>query len=126
MAGAPSTRAWTTDVPFLRPSEMLAGDPLPGWSGRFLHSANMTFAHYVIAPGAAPLHEHQHAQEEVWHIVEGEVALSIAGEEQVLDAGCVAVVPPDTPHAVRPLSACRAIIADYPLRPNLPGQSNSA
>ena len=113
-------------MPFLRPSEMLAGDPLPGWSGRFLHSANMTFAHYVIAPGAAPLHEHQHAQEEVWHIVEGEVALSIAGEEQVLDAGCVAVVPPDTPHAVRPLSACRAIIADYPLRPNLPGQSNSA
>ncbi len=112
-------------MPFVRPSEMLAGEPLPGWSGRFLHSANMTFAHYAIAPDAAPLHEHQHPQEEVWHIIEGEVALSIAGEEQALDAGCVAVVPPDTPHSVRPLSACRAIIADYPLRPNLPGQSNS-
>jgi hypothetical protein len=39
----------------------------------------------------------------------------------VLSAGCVAIVPPQTPHSVRPLSACQAIIADYPLRPNLPG-----
>ncbi len=113
-------------MPFFRPSEMLGGVPLPGWSGRFLQSANMTFAHYTIAADAAPLHEHQHEQEEVWHIVDGEVALSIAGEEQVLGAGWVAVVPPDTPHSVRPLSAWRAIIADYPLRPNLPGQSNVA
>ena len=83
---------------------MLAGEPLPGWSGRFLHSANMTFAHYDIAAGAAPLHEHQHEQEEVWHIIEG--------EERVLGAGCIAVVPPDTPHSVRPLGACRAVTAD--------------
>ena len=112
-------------MPFLRPSDMLAGRPLPGWSGRFLHSDNMTFAHYDIAADAAPLHEHRHEQEEVWHIVDGEVALTIGGEEQVLGAGCVAVVPPDTAHSVRPLGACRAIIADYPLRPNLPGMSSS-
>ncbi len=110
-------------MPFLRPFDMLAGEPLPGWTGRFLHSANMTFAHYDIAAGAAPLHEHQHEQEEVWHIVDGEVALTIAGEEQVLGAGCVAVVPRDTPHSVRPVGASRAIIADYPLRPNLPGEA---
>ncbi len=104
----------------MRPSEMLAGEPLPGWNSRFHHSATMKFAHYEIAAGAAPPHEHQHEQEEVWHIVEGEVALRIDGEEQVLTAGRVAVVP----HAVRPLGACRAIIADYPLRPSLPGPAH--
>ncbi|HEX3333321.1 MAG TPA: cupin domain-containing protein [Acidimicrobiales bacterium] len=104
---------------------MLAGTPLPGWSGRFLHSANMTFAHYDIAADAVPLHEHQHEQEEVWHIVDGEVALTIDGEEAVLGSGCIAVVPPATVHSVRPLGPCRAIIADYPLRPNLPGMSSS-
>ena len=57
-AGATGTPGWTTDVPFVRPSDMLAGEPLPGWNGRFLHSAHMTFAHYDIAAGAAPLHEH--------------------------------------------------------------------
>ena len=64
---------------------MLAGEPLPGWNGRFLHSATMTFAHYDIAAGAAPLHGHQ--------------------------------------HEVRPLGACRAIVADDPLRMSLPGLS---
>lgn len=108
-------------MPFVRPADMVSATPLPGWSGRFLHSANMTFAHYDIAPGAAPLHEHHHEQEEVWHVVDGEIALTIDGEEQVLTAGCVAVVPPETPHSVRPMGAARAIIADYPLRPNLPG-----
>jgi mannose-6-phosphate isomerase-like protein (cupin superfamily) len=104
---------------------MLSGTPLPGWSGRFLHSATMTFAHYEIAADAAPLHEHHHEQEEVWHVVDGEIALTIGGEEQVLTAGCVAVVPPGTSHSVRPLAAARAIIADYPLRPNLPGLNHS-
>jgi mannose-6-phosphate isomerase-like protein (cupin superfamily) len=112
-------------MPFVHPSDMLHGTPLPGWSGRFLHSATMTFAHYDIAAEAAPLHEHQHEQEEVWHLVDGEVALTIDGEEQVLTAGCVAVVPPWAPHSVRPLGAARAIITDYPLRPNLPGLSTS-
>ena len=112
-------------MPFVRPSDMLSGTPLPGWSGRFLHSANMTFAHYDIAADAAPLHEHHHEQEEVWHVVNGEIALTIAGEEQVLTAGSVAVVPPETPHSVRPLAAARVIIADYPLRPNLPGLTSS-
>ena len=104
---------------------MLSGTPLPGWNGRFLHSANMTFAHYDIAPDATPLHDHHHEQEEVWHVVEGEIALTIAGEEQVLTAGCVAVVPPGTPHSVRPLGSARAIVADYPLRPHLPGSTPS-
>jgi mannose-6-phosphate isomerase-like protein (cupin superfamily) len=104
---------------------MLSGTPLPGWSGRFLHSATMTFAHYEIAADAAPLHEHHHEQEEVWHVVDGEVALTIDGEEQVLTAGCVAVVPLGTPHSVRPLAAARATIADYPLRSDLPGLTHS-
>ncbi|HWD53707.1 MAG TPA: cupin domain-containing protein [Acidimicrobiales bacterium] len=108
-------------MPFVRPADMLAATPLPGWSGRFLHSANMTFAHYDIAADTVPLHEHE--QEEVRHIVDGEVAPTVAGEEQVLTAGSVAVVPPQTPHSVRPVGAVRVIIADYPLRPNLPGQS---
>jgi mannose-6-phosphate isomerase-like protein (cupin superfamily) len=108
-------------MPFVDPTQMLHAEPLPGWSGRFLHSENMSFAHYDIAADATPLHEHQHDQEEVWHIVEGEVVISIDGIEQRLGPGCVAVVPPNTPHGVRPVSVCRAIIADYPLRLRLPG-----
>jgi hypothetical protein len=52
---------------------MLGGSPLAGWSGRFFHSENMTFGHWEIAEGAADLHEHEHPQEEVWNVVEGEI-----------------------------------------------------
>ncbi len=99
-------------MPFARPSDMLPAEPLPGWSGRFLHSATMT---YDIAAAATPLHEHQQEQDAVWHIVDG--------EEQVPGEGCIAVVPPDISHWVRPLGACRVVVADYPRRPNLPGLS---
>jgi len=110
-------------MPFVEPTEMIEGSPLPGWSGRFFHSANMTFAHWDIAEGAADLHEHHHEQEEVWHIVEGEVVLRVGGEERRLGPGAAAVVPPDTPHSVHVVGACRAVVADFPLRPNLPGVS---
>jgi mannose-6-phosphate isomerase-like protein (cupin superfamily) len=108
-------------VPFIDASEMLSGAPLPGWSGRFFHSENMTFAHWDIAADAADLHEHHHVQEEVWNVVEGEVVLVVDGEERRLVQGAAAVVPPNTPHKVKVVGACRVVIADYPVRDQLPG-----
>jgi mannose-6-phosphate isomerase-like protein (cupin superfamily) len=108
-------------VPFVDPADMLSGEPLPGWSGKFFHAENMTFALYDIAEGAAPLHEHHHVQEEVWNVVEGELLITVDGEERLVRAGSAVVVPPDTPHSVTPTGACRAVIADYPLRLQLPG-----
>lgn len=100
---------------------MLQVEPLPGWRGRLFHSENMTFSHYEIAADTVPLYEHHHRQEEVWNVVEGELMLTIDGTERSLGPGCVAVIPPNTPHSARATSACRAIDADYPLRLRLPG-----
>jgi len=108
-------------VPFIDASEMLHGAPLPGWSGRFFHSENMTFAHWDIAADAVDLHEHDHLQEEVWNVVEGEVVLVVDGQERRLGPGTAAVVPPNTPHAVKAVGACRVIVTDYPVRHQLPG-----
>jgi mannose-6-phosphate isomerase-like protein (cupin superfamily) len=106
---------------FIERDQMLRGAPLPGWSGSFFHSAHMTFAIWEIADGAAPLHEHDHPQEEVWNVVSGEIALMVAGEERIVRAGCAVVVPPSTRHSARPLGACRALVTDWPLREELPG-----
>jgi mannose-6-phosphate isomerase-like protein (cupin superfamily) len=73
---------------------MLHGNPLPGWTGRFFHSENMTFAYGDITTDAAPLHEHHHPQEEVWNIVAGEIAISIAGVEKVLGPATPRSSPP--------------------------------
>jgi len=100
---------------------MLSSSPLPGWSGRFFHSENMTFGHWDIAEGAAELHEHDHPQEEVWNVVEGAVVLVVDGQERPLGPGDAAVIPSGTRHSAKPLGACRAIIVDHPVRSQLPG-----
>ena len=81
----------------------------------------MTFSHYAIVAGATPLHEHHHEQEEVWHVVDGEITITIDGVEPRVAAGGAAVIPPTTPPSATPVGACTVVIADYPLRPKLPG-----
>jgi mannose-6-phosphate isomerase-like protein (cupin superfamily) len=102
---------------------MLSGAPLSGWDGRFFHSENMTFAQRTIAADAVPLHQRHHPQEEVWNVVEGEIVISINGDERVLGSGDVAVIPPDTPHSARAKTASRALVTDFPVRRDLPGVS---
>jgi mannose-6-phosphate isomerase-like protein (cupin superfamily) len=107
-------------VPVVDTRSLAPHERLPGWIGRSFHSENMTFAYWEIAADAAPLHEHHHLQEEVWNVVEGSLAITIGGMEQVLDAGAAAIIPPDTPHSARAVTACRAIVVDYPLRTDGP------
>src|ERR1700722_5946429 len=106
---------------FLGPNDMLAGEPMEGWRGRFFDAANMTFSYYEIEMGAPSLHEHQHHEEEVWNVVEGEIALSVGGEERTLRAGEAAIIPPGTPHSARVIASCRVVVADHPRRETLPG-----
>jgi uncharacterized protein YjlB len=108
-------------MPFVDPAEMLSGSPLRGWFGRFFHSDNMTFAHWNIDRDAADLHEHHHPEEEVWNVVEGEAVLVVGGEQRRLGPGQVAIVPSNTPHSVKVVGPCRAVIVDYPIRRDLPG-----
>jgi len=105
-------------------SELDTRSPLPGWTGRFFHSENMTFAYWDIAAAATPLHEHHHPNEEVWHVVEGTLAITVDGTEHVAGPGCAAIIPPDTPHSARALSDVRAIVVDHPLRLQLPGSGS--
>jgi quercetin dioxygenase-like cupin family protein len=47
--------------------------------------------------------------------------LVIDGQARRLASGTAAVVPPNTPHSVKVVGACRVIVTDYPLRHQLPG-----
>ena len=113
-------------MPFIDAGDRTSAEPLPGWRGRFFHSENMTFAIYDVDADAAPIHEHHHPHEEVWNVTAGRIAMSIDGTERIPGPGDAAVVPANTPHHARPLTASSAVIADYPLRPEIPGQAHNA
>lgn len=109
-------------MPFIDTNQLNIKEPLPGWKGRFFNSNNMTFGYYNLEAGAS-IHEHSHPNEEVWHVIEGELEVSIGGQTQIAGPGCVAIVPPDTWHSVRALTDGRAIVVDYPLRQSIGGVS---
>jgi len=90
---------------------------LPGWKGRYFHTANMTFAHYEFAQGAS-IHEHWHPEEEVYEVIEGQLELTIDGVVHVAQPGIVAVVPANARHSIRALTDGRAVIVDSPTRPD--------
>jgi quercetin dioxygenase-like cupin family protein len=103
-------------MPFVDTSKLKVIERLPGWHGRYFHSANMTFAHYDFKRGSS-IHEHFHPQEEVYEVVEGEMEVTIDGEAQIARPGMVAIVPSNARHSVKALTDGRVVIVDYPFRP---------
>lgn len=101
-------------MPLVETSKLPVKEPRPGWRGRFFHSDHMTFAYYDIAPGS-DVHTHHHSQEEVWHVIEGELELVVDGVTSVVRAGDAAVVPADVAHSGagrRPLPCNRGRLSD--------------
>jgi quercetin dioxygenase-like cupin family protein len=103
-------------MPFIDVSSLKVTERLPGWSGRYFHTAHMTFAHYEFKRGST-IHEHFHPQEEVYEIIEGELELTVEGETKIARPGMIAIVPSNARHSVKALTDGRAIIVDSPARP---------
>jgi quercetin dioxygenase-like cupin family protein len=120
MAVLPSSLSSRT---FIDTSTLEVIERLPGWYGRYLHSPNMTFAHYDFKRGSS-IHEHFHPQEEVYEVIEGELELTIDGVKQVAKPGVVGIVASNVRHSVRAMTDGRVIIVDYPLRKDM-GENRS-
>lgn len=102
-------------MPVIDTNSLKVIEHLPGWHGRYFHSASMTFAHYDFNRGAS-IHEHFHPQEEVYEVIEGELEITLGGVPHIARPGLVAIVPSNAPHSIKALTDGRAIIVDYPLR----------
>ncbi len=92
-----------------------ARELFPGYHGRIVHSAQMTFALWDVEPGAA-FPEHSHPHEQVVHLLDGEFELTAGGTTSRLRPGTMAVVPPNTLHTGRALTRCRIMDVFSPTR----------
>jgi quercetin dioxygenase-like cupin family protein len=104
-------------MPVIDTRQLKIVERLPGWNGRFFHSASMTFAHYDFAAGSS-IHEHFHPEEEVYEVLAGEIEITIDGVRHVASPGIAAIVPPNIRHSVRALTDGRLIVVDHPARPD--------
>jgi quercetin dioxygenase-like cupin family protein len=108
-------------MPFIETDQLGVKEPRPGWLGRFFHSDHMTFAYYEIQAGAA-VHLHQHPNEEVWHVIDGEVEMTVGDEMRVVHAGGAVVVPADVRHSAKAGRLSHVIVDDFPVRDEVAGQ----
>ncbi len=75
----------------------------------------MTLSHLKVDCGAI-LAEHQHPQEQVVNMLQGELEMTINGETRILRPGDVAIIPSNAPHSGRAITECWIIDAFHPIR----------
>jgi quercetin dioxygenase-like cupin family protein len=100
---------------FIKISDIKAKEVVPGFRGRFIHSANITVAYWDIKAGSSiPVHHHVH--EMIVNVISGKLELTIDKETQVLEAGMAAIIPSNIPHTAKGLTDCKIIDVFYPVR----------
>ena len=88
---------------------------MPGFSGRFVHTDNMTFAYWEIEKGSS-LPEHSHMHEQVVNMLEGEFELVLEGDSNHLRNGMVLPIPSNAKHSGRAITDCKILDVFYPVR----------
>lgn len=79
--------------------EIAAEIPYAGIDRRVLTTSNATVQEYRFEPGASfPIHNHP--QEQITVVIDGDVTFSADGDSRELSAGEWSVVPGDAPHGV--------------------------
>jgi quercetin dioxygenase-like cupin family protein len=86
-----------------------------GVRARIINCDSMSISYVNLDAGAA-MPEHNHINEQVVNVIEGELELTVNGEPRVLKPGVVEVLPPDVPHGAKALTECRVIDVFHPAR----------
>ncbi|HEV7704121.1 MAG TPA: cupin domain-containing protein [Gemmatimonadaceae bacterium] len=107
-------------MPIVDTTKLDSREPLPGWHDRYFAAHSMSFAYYDVDAGAA-IHGHEHPEEEVWHIIDGTLEITLGDDTHVVGAGSAAIVPSNTRHAIRAITNARVIIASHPVRERVGG-----
>jgi quercetin dioxygenase-like cupin family protein len=86
-----------------------------GVRARIINCDSMSVS-YVTLDAGVDMPVHNHVNEQVVNVIEGEMELTVDGKPRVLKPGVVEVLPPDVPHGARAITDCRVIDVFHPAR----------
>ena len=92
-----------------------AREIFPGLRARLIHTDRVTHS-WVEVDAGATFPEHQHPQEQIVTVLEGELELIVEGKMHRLKPGNVFVIPPDARHSGGGITRCRVLDAFAPAR----------
>src|SRR5512138_398753 len=94
----------------IRPKELAAGV-----TGYYAHGTNMSFGYVELLEGSS-VREHNHFQEQITFILEGQLDMVIDGKPCSLEQGMYYVIPSNTMHSATAKTFCRVIDVFSPVR----------
>ncbi len=103
-------------MPFFKVSHLPAVEMGDGIRRRAVSLEGVMLTLFEFAPGAA-VPEHQHPEEQITLVLEGELEFTLAGKTRVIGPGEGVAIPSGVPHSARVLGQpARAIDAWHPIR----------
>ena len=72
--------------------ELNSNEIMPGFHGRIIHGSDFTWAYWEIEKGAN-LPEHNHINEQLMHVIEGEFEFTIDGKKNICTNGSTFLIP---------------------------------
>lgn len=102
-------------MPYYEIERLEKKEVFPGFKGRFVHSDNVTIAHWEIDANAV-LPEHSHIHEQIALVNQGTFELTINGDTKVLEAGQIAVIPSQALHSGKAVTDCQITDVFQPVR----------
>lgn len=98
------------DIKKIKPKEIV-----PGITGYYAHGEKMTLGYVELLEGAS-IPMHQHPEEQITYIIEGQLDMIIDGKPFSLTSGMYHVIPSHTPHTAVAKTFCKLIDAFSPVR----------
>ena len=100
---------------FVEINELSVHELIPGFHGRFIHTANNSYVYWSVKAGAA-FPEHSHHHEQVAHVLSGKFELTIDGEKKTLVPGVIAIIPSNVKHSGMAITDCELLDIFQPVR----------
>ena len=87
----------------------------PGITGYYAHGDRMTFGYVELEKGSS-VRMHNHNNEQITYIIDGQLDMVIGGVEYSLTAGMYHVIPANVHHSAVAVTDCKLIDAFAPVR----------
>jgi quercetin dioxygenase-like cupin family protein len=99
----------------LQLSQLPSRELVKGFTGRFIHTDQITIGYIDIASGSV-LPEHHHIHEQTTTVLEGVLEITVEGQKHLLQAGHILAIPSNARHSAIAHADCKVIDVFHPVR----------